>query len=277
MFNLVLPSSKRVTKPTGEDFSESGFWLALAKANQVAEKIKSGLTDDDFLVWYDSEVLGKNRQNRETVNSRTWGDAIAILENYFWNKIDKRTKKRRDEINSSHQSTWERKYEMFIKHLPVDKPISLDDIKAVVSRYEQGTKQYKECVSSLKKLIRLLKDYPVILDYLEELDVTQTKFLKLQSITLDDWLEFRKQILGIEPYSLSESALRYASNRHSWNWVFSMQIVYGMRISEVWAIENLDKPYIAEDGTIIPPLNDPKNKDNLREQVSFAEECARDR
>jgi integrase len=263
LFNLTLPSGKRITKPTGEDFSESGFWLALAKANQVNEKIKSGITDDDFLKWYDLEVLGKNRANRETVKSRTWKEAIAILENYFWNKIDKRTKKRRDKNHPSHQSIWERQYEMFIKYLPIDNPISLDDIKAVVSRYEQGTKQFKECVSSLKKLIRLLKDYPDILDYLEGLDLTQTKFLKLQSITLDEWLEFRKTILGIEPYKLSESALRYAANRHQWDWVFSMQIVYGMRISEVWAIENLDEPYKADDGTVIPALSDPKNKDNL--------------
>jgi hypothetical protein len=140
MFNLTLPSGKRVTKPTGEDFNESGFWLALAKANQVAEKIKSGMTDDDFLVWYDSEVLGRNRPNRETVKSRTWGDAIAILENYFWNKIDKRTKQRRDKNHPSHQSIWTRKYKVFVEYLPLDKPISLDDIKAVVSRYEQGTK-----------------------------------------------------------------------------------------------------------------------------------------
>jgi hypothetical protein len=136
MFNLTLPRDKRITKPTGEDFSESGFWLALAKANQVAEKIKSGIIDDDFLVWYDSEVLGRNRQNRETVKSRKWGDAIAILENYFWNKIDKRTKQRRDKANISHQSIWEGQYECLSSIFPSITPLSIDDIKTVVSNYK---------------------------------------------------------------------------------------------------------------------------------------------
>jgi hypothetical protein len=42
-----------------------------------------------------------------------------------------------------------------------------------------------------------------------------------------------------------------------------------MRISEVWAIANLDKPYKGQDGTVIPALNDPKNKDGL---IVYSEE-----
>jgi hypothetical protein len=263
MFNITLFSGKRITKPSGEDFTESGIWLAVSKAAKVADKIKEIPEDEKFISWYNVEILEKSDDKSIIAKSRTWDDALAILENYFWNKVDKRTKKRRDKNYLSHQSTWERQYLGFILHLPLDETISLKHVKDCLSHYQQGTKQYKECVSSLKKIIRLLRGYLEIEDYLDGLDITQTEFLKLQSITLDDWLEFRKQILGIEPYSLSKHALNYLKQRQSWDWVFGMQIVYGMRISEVWAIANLDKPYKADDGTVIPALNDPQNKDGL--------------
>jgi hypothetical protein len=193
----------------------------------------------------------------------TWGDAIAILETSFWNKADKRTKQKRDKKKSSHEAIWGRQYGMLVKYLPANDPVGLGGVKSLLSHYTQGTKQFKEVVSSIKKLIRLLKKYPEILEYLDSLDATQTEFMELQSITLEDWLEFRKTILGIEPYTLSKGGERYLSSRQSWDWVFSMQITYGMRIAEVWAIENLDKPYKSPDGTIIPGLNDPRNVDNL--------------
>jgi hypothetical protein len=53
------------------------------------------------------------------------------------------------------------------------------------------------------------------------------------------------------------------NTRKAWLWAFSMQVVYGLRISEVFAIKNLARPYITEDGTSIPALNDPDNASNL--------------
>ena len=43
-------------------------------------------------------------------------------------------------------------------------------------------------------------------------------------------------------------------------WVFSMQLVYGFRVHEVFAIQNIDKPFKTKDGVIIPALNEPINK-----------------
>jgi hypothetical protein len=51
--------------------------------------------------------------------------------------------------------------------------------------------------------------------------------------------------------------------RKSWLWVFSMQVVYGLRISEVFAITNLTQPYVTEDGVRIRALSDPENSDNI--------------
>ncbi|MFB2978063.1 hypothetical protein [Microseira sp. BLCC-F43] len=46
-------------------------------------------------------------------------------------------------------------------------------------------------------------------------------------------------------------------------WVFSIQMVYGLSIHEVFAILNLTKPFKTPDGVTIPALNDPNNKTNL--------------
>jgi hypothetical protein len=50
--------------------------------------------------------------------------------------------------------------------------------------------------------------------------------------------------------------------RQSWLWAFSMQVVYGLRIHEVFAVQNLDKPFTTKDKKVIPALNDPNNIDN---------------
>jgi hypothetical protein len=62
LFNLTLPSGKRVTKPTGEDFDESGFWLAVSKAAKIAQKIKEIPEDESFLAGL---TLYQNRPDKE--------------------------------------------------------------------------------------------------------------------------------------------------------------------------------------------------------------------
>ncbi|MDJ0537088.1 MAG: hypothetical protein QNJ70_32170 [Xenococcaceae cyanobacterium MO_207.B15] len=51
--------------------------------------------------------------------------------------------------------------------------------------------------------------------------------------------------------------------RKAWLWVFSIQVVYGLRIHEVFAIQNLDEPFTTKDKVIIPALNDASNNQNL--------------
>ena len=53
------------------------------------------------------------------------------------------------------------------------------------------------------------------------------------------------------------------NTRKAWLWAFSVQVAYGLRIHEVFAIANLSKPYKTRDGILIPALNDPNNVDNL--------------
>jgi integrase len=98
-----------------------------------------------------------------------------------------------------------------------------------------------------------------ILHELNKLDVFQTEFLDLQSITLDEFLKWRDEVLGI---TASLPVKAHLDIRQSWLWVFSMQVVYGLRIHEVFAIQNLDEPFTTKDKKVIPALSDPDNIDN---------------
>lgn len=79
-------------------------------------------------------------------------------------------------------------------------------------------------------------------------------------------LKLRVAVLSIkDSHSLREN------NRKFWLWVYSIQLVYGLRIAEVAAIKNLTRDYIpandpqenSKDKTIFKALNNPDNKDNI--------------
>jgi len=99
-----------------------------------------------------------------------------------------------------------------------------------------------------------------VLNELDKLDVSQTKYKELTSITLKDFLVWRDETLGVTKTLHKNTRLEI---RQAWLWVFSMQVVYGLRIHEVFAIANLTTEYITKDGVSIPPLSSPENTDNL--------------
>ncbi|WP_041619182.1 hypothetical protein [Stanieria cyanosphaera] len=99
-----------------------------------------------------------------------------------------------------------------------------------------------------------------ILKGLESIDTEQIEFQELQTVELEEFLAWRDKVLGIT------SSLHFNADleiRERWLWVFSTQIVYGLRLSEVFAIQNLDKPFVTKDKRTIPALSDPENTDNL--------------
>ena len=124
---------------------------------------------------------------------------------------------------------------------------------------EKGTKTYKGVVSAMKKLATLNRRKDIY-DELNELDVTQIEYKQLQNATLKDFLEWRDRVLGI---TASLHPNTHLDIRKAWLWVFSIQVVYGLRIHEVFAIANAFEAYKTRDGVTIPALNSPNNKDNI--------------
>ncbi|MFN6486267.1 MULTISPECIES: hypothetical protein [unclassified Nostoc] len=244
--------SKRVAKACGCTFTQVGMVEALQKATKVAEALNSFSTETEFWGWYDQTILAKNTIQNNLI---TFKQAIEIAEDYFWNNV--RKKGVRDKSNPSHQSCWYDAYGRFYKSLPLDKVFNTTDLLQVVNSKEKGTKNFKMCVRAMKKLAQLNNQENAYKE-LEKINSTQVKFRQdLQSVSLDDFLQMREQILDVPA---NDKRFRIES-RKSWLFVFSMQVVYGLRISEVFAVKNIDQPFTTKDGVTIPALNDPTNLD----------------
>ncbi|WP_017294547.1 hypothetical protein [Geminocystis herdmanii] len=87
-----------------------------------------------------------------------------------------------------------------------------------------------------------------------------------QSISIEDFLTLRDSVLSVkDTHPLREK------NRKFWLWVYSIQLIYGLRIAEVAAIKNLTIDYIpandsqenSKDKTIFKALSNPDNKENI--------------
>jgi hypothetical protein len=249
------PNTARKQYACGCSFSLDGMVDALSKSNKVAEALKSITGEVEFWDWYDKTI----KQESQLIDDRmTFGEAIAKVEDDFWNRLS-RTKSKRDKTNPSDQSSWYDTYGLYYKKLPLDSLVNLSDILNVIKSREEGLKGYKLTVSAMKKLARVNKRHD-ILDILQDVNSEQTKFMELQSVDLEEFLKWRDETLGITS-SLGERV--NLDTRKAWLWVFSTQIIYALRISEVFAIKNLFEPYRTKDGIIIPALNDPNNMNNL--------------
>jgi hypothetical protein len=235
-------------------FSLDGMLNALSKAHKVAEALKSFASEVEFWQWYDKEI----RENGAIRNDvLTFSEAIAKVEQDFWDRPDRR-KRKRDKNNPSDKSTWNRAYQCFYKHLDKKQAVSTEGILKALTNIRKGTKNYKCAVSAMKKLCRTSKRNDILQD-LDESSTLQTEYAELQTITLDDFLKWRDNALGITTELHPNADVQ---TRQCWLWVFSIQVVYGLRIHEVFAIENLDKPFTTKDKKVIPALNDPSNIDN---------------
>ncbi|NJK58507.1 MAG: hypothetical protein HC939_22270, partial [Pleurocapsa sp. SU_5_0] len=227
----------------------------MVEASKVAEKLKTCSSIVEFDKWYDETILEKNKIADDRL---TFGEAIAKVEADFWSRPDRR-KRKRDKNNPSDLTSWHDTYKRFYKHLPSAKNLNIPDIMTVIDKWNRGTKTYKGVVSAMKKLVSI-NHRQDIRDKLSELDVSQPDYKDLQSVTLEDFLTWRDKTLGITA-SLHPNA--HLSVRKAWLWVFSIQVVYGLRIHEVFAIANAFEPYVTKDKVTIPALNDQENSENI--------------
>ena len=215
-------------------FTLDGMVSALSKAHKVSEALKSFTSESEFWEWYDKEIKEVGKIENDLL---TFKDAIAVVEDDFWNRKDRRGNNR-IKGHPSHEESWNRTYNSYYKHLPQDKVINLKDILSTLNRWQQGSKSYKDAMSAYRGLVRK-NGYNSIYKELKQIDSKQTEFQECQTITLEEFIEWRDRVLGIT------TELHPCTNldvRKSWLWVLGMQIVYGLRISEVFAIENLNKP-----------------------------------
>jgi integrase len=249
------PNTPRSKHKCACAFSIDGMHEAIRKSHLVKAKLTSLTSEVEFWNWYEKEIEEKQRLVDDRI---TFGEAIALVEDDFWNRPS-RTKRKRDKLSHSDLSSWHRTYGCFYNHLPQGRVVDLTNIQEVINKQKRGTRNYKYVVSAMKKLVRAIKRQD-ILEELEDINVIQTENATLQTITTEQFLNWRDKVLGV---STQSKETWNAEGRKSWIWAFSMQVVYGLRLSEVFAIANLTEPLISDDGVPIPALNDPANTENI--------------
>ena len=249
------PNTTRSKYKCACNFSITGMHEAVRKSCLVKEKLKNLETEEQFWEWYKEAI----EEEITLVNDKiTFAEAIAKVEDDFWSRPDRR-KRKRDRSNASDLSSWHDTYGRFYKWLDPNEEMSLSQINHVISKWDIGTKTYQGVVSAMKKLAEMSRRRDVH-EELSMLDVTQTEFKDMQNATLKDFLEWRDRTLGITQDLHLNCKIGI---RKAWLWVFSIQVVYGLRIHEVFAIANAFEAYKTKDGVTIPALNDSKNTDNI--------------
>ncbi|TAG97471.1 MAG: hypothetical protein EAZ09_04895 [Oscillatoriales cyanobacterium] len=242
--------NKRVNKTCGCYLTMQGITESLKKAHLVAIALESLRTESQFLAWYDDTILEKNIIKNDLM---TFGEAITKVEKEYWDGHTKR-RQQRDKNNASHQYSWRCVYGHYFKLLPQSTVVNLADILLAVNSKQKGTKCFKNCLCAMRKLAETISSSD-ILSCLKEIDGTQTQFREdLQSISVDEFLKFYEEVLAIsgdKRYNLE--------SRKRWLWVFSMQLVYGFRVHEVFAVQNLNEPFRTKDGITIPALSELSN------------------
>lgn len=245
-------SDKQIIKSCGCRLTIQGIADALRKAHVVATALELLESETNFLSWYNDVILEKNVIKNDLI---TFGEAIATVESGYWEGYTKKRHKR-DRDNVSHQNTWYQVYGKFYKLLPQDKTVNVTDVMTVINGKKKGSKTYESCLSVMKKLAETIGDSQ-LREELNKIDGKQTIYRDdLQCVSIEDFLQLRKDVMNIP----ANDKRYHLESRKAWLWVFSMQMVYGLRLHEVFAVQNIDKPFVTKDNITIPALNDTNNK-----------------
>ncbi|HSF70934.1 MAG TPA: hypothetical protein VLA25_01490 [Methylotenera sp.] len=244
----ITVGSKRIERTVGESCTMQGITSAAAKAVQVADALKRLHTESEFLAWYDREILKVNVIRNDLL---TFGEATTKVETAYWDGTDKKRNKR-DRASVSQQATYHAVYGRFYALLPADKLVNTKSLIEALTTKEQGSKVFGDCLYAFKKLASTV-GHTAVCDELDKIVHTQTKFRTLQNAELETFLLWMQDCKN-------DTNERYVHRRKQWLWVFSMQLVYGLRVHEVFAIANIHKPFRTKDGVTIPALRDINNQ-----------------
>ncbi|MBD2693125.1 hypothetical protein [Anabaena catenula] len=242
---------KRTSKACNCEFTEIGIVKSLEKAQLVSQALEKFTSEIDFWHWYEETILESNVIKNDLI---TFAEAIQLVENNYWSSCNGK-RQPRNRSNPSHQSCWNDAYGRYFKLLPLENIVNYSDILTAINTKETGSKMFSMCIRAMKKLTELC-GYQSIYQEIQKIKSTQSKFRDdLQSVSIEGFLEMRECILDVP---IGDKRYNIES-RKSWLFVFSMQVIYGLRISEVFAVKNIDSPFITKDGITIPALNDPNN------------------
>lgn len=244
------------------DYSVKGINDAIDKAKSVSSKLSTFESFTEFKHWYDTTIKERQKVSDDRI---TFSDAINKVDDYFWS-LKGRVKDKNVPGYNNWMSSWETTYGKYFNLLPPNKLLNLEDInKAIIKKSDKAR---KNCIRAMIKLCDLagFNNFSVKLKTLSlhspnpSNPISQsTTHRDLQTIGIKEFLSLYDAVL--EYGDSNGYAKRYKEHRRRWLWVFSMQVIYGMRVHEVFSIMNIYLPYTTKDGVTIPALKEKGNKD----------------
>ncbi len=247
-----------VKRTTGEKITLDG----LARLKVKCRKLKEYLGSNPSLSQIISFIDGLNKEKQEIVDDRiTIEEAVKKVEKWFFQRKDRR-KLQRSKNEGSDRDCWYREYEYYYNKIPKGAIVTYDTLKEALDSYgidpETGEtnpylRKYQDCLRAYIRLCEINKLKP-IQEKLEELKISKDQWKASRKYTQD-------YITSEEFYKLREAILtqgseRYKKDREFWAWIYSVQFVYGLRISEVLHIRNWTEDYCpAKDPEENNPLN----------------------
>ncbi|MEM1971129.1 MAG: hypothetical protein QXM92_01530 [Candidatus Anstonellales archaeon] len=245
--------------PTGEELSLQGLAIAWMKAQKVAEFLKGNPTVTQLQDSFDNVV---NKEDFNVVDDGiTVQEAIKVVYQDFFNRRDRRKLTRRKSSKSDNKC-WYRMYGFYYSKLNPKAKVTFSLLKETLDIYgiDDDTGQtnlylrrYQEMLYAFIKLCKLNK-LKGIAGQLEDLKVTKDQWKvqkrpRQKAMTAKEFYYLRKRVL-------EEATLRNRETREFWMWVFSVQFLYGLRISEILHIKNWTEEYC--------PAKDPKENNPLK-------------
>jgi hypothetical protein len=258
LLQFVHPDTgKRSPKPCNVKFTYEGIVLAVSKAHKVAESLNTFKVASEFWSWYDSEILEINSIENDLV---TYRDIFTQIETEYFNGRHKNTKNKRSKDNPSDVSNFNRGYGRIFKKFPnLDSYPNWAEIKSVLFSWKQGSNQFEKSHDVLKRICEMSANSKELLAKLEQIDDEQYDFKELQSISLNEFLNWYDSSYSEIPHLRNKN---HRNARQSWLWVCSMCVLYGLRPSEIAAAKNLTEA-VTIDGVHFKAISDKTNKDLL--------------
>ncbi|MDY7008892.1 MAG: hypothetical protein SWX82_34535 [Cyanobacteriota bacterium] len=254
---LKNSTSTRVNWTCNCDYTIEGINQIVEKAKLVSNKLSKSHSYVEFKEWYERNIKSELKIADDVI---TFGEAIKCVEDYFFSGYSQSYPRVNDKNHSKWNSWWssyDSVYYQYFKHLPLKQTINFSDMFDVINSKCAGSSARNRCIQAMKKLCECA-GIDSIKSELCKLDKRILSHRNPQTIGINDFVELHDAVWehGVNSSTYTK---RHLETRRRWLWTFSMQVVYGLRIHEVFAIANIDEPYTTKDNVVIPSLKDPNN------------------
>lgn len=265
-FQFSTKYKSRSKYATGENYTILGLNHCLEKAILIDQRLKNYESEIDFWAWYDETIKGINKN--ATNDLITFKDAINKVRVGFFSVADKRGLPRKED-RESDQKSYDRENGRYFNKLPLDKTVNYQILYDTLFGYcdNKNERKFQDCLRAFLRLCEY-NELESIHKKLSKLKVSKNKrnpnhkHQKQSPLTIDEFILFRQQIINEDN--------QYQEEREFWAFIFSMQVLFGLRIGELLSAKNLDKDYIpsqdlseqSDDHTIFRAISDPDNYNN---------------